>query len=287
MIFEDVGIRAPANPTVCGMNLQGVQQAILENVRFDTTDVVGSITEPTAPTGCSVLMPLNNNNGMADYRGICHVMGWYAGPGVTEHTQAEKLLVYRCAVSLNIQGDYYHAAQIDHLNTEHCPYGIATVAPASGIVNPSGASGYAIFNVDLWDIEDAASGWAMPTYHVNDPGNDYHGRIRYMRVLAGVGTQTGALTLNGATNLALDDLTTVPTGGGTPASTVESETAWGITPAVGSDTEYARQDHTHGTPAQPGGIGAILITDTPAGSPLVFADLLQNDTGTDLLYADA
>ena len=47
-------------------------------------------------------------------------------------------------------------------------------------------------------------------------------------------------------------------GGGTPATTVTDETTWGITPAVGSDTEYARQDHTHGTPPTPSGAGDIL-----------------------------
>ncbi len=36
--------------------------------------------------------------------------------------------------------------------------------------------------------------------------------------------------------------------GGTPATTVTDETTFGITPAVGTDTEYARQDHTHGSP---------------------------------------
>lgn len=40
-------------------------------------------------------------------------------------------------------------------------------------------------------------------------------------------------------------------GGGEAATTVESETTFGISPAVGTDTEYARQDHTHGTPANP------------------------------------
>lgn len=74
---------------------------------------------------------------------------------------------------------------------------------------------------------------------------------------------------------------------GTPASSVTDETTWGITPAVGTDTEYARQDHTHGSPAEPAaGGGPLLVTDIPAGSPLVFADLLQNEAGTDLLYAD-
>lgn len=84
-------------------------------------------------------------------------------------------------------------------------------------------------------------------------------------------------------------------GGGTPATSVTSETSFGVSTAVGTSTNYARQDHTHGTPANPvtgavlaalGAVGELLITDTPAGSPLVFADLLQNEAGTDLIYAD-
>ena len=45
----------------------------------------------------------------------------------------------------------------------------------------------------------------------------------------------------------LDDWVTV---GNVAASTVESETAYGQAAAVGTDSEYARQDHTHGTPAK-------------------------------------
>jgi hypothetical protein len=37
--------------------------------------------------------------------------------------------------------------------------------------------------------------------------------------------------------------------GGTPATTVTDETTFGIAPAVGTDAEYARQDHTHGSPS--------------------------------------
>ena len=40
-------------------------------------------------------------------------------------------------------------------------------------------------------------------------------------------------------------------GGGTPATTVVSETSFGQSPAVGTSTDYARGDHTHGTPALP------------------------------------
>ena len=59
-------------------------------------------------------------------------------------------------------------------------------------------------------------------------------------------------------------------GGGTPASTVESETTFGIAAAVGADTEYARQDHTHGTPADPtSGFGDIVTHDASEfGAPI-------------------
>jgi len=40
-------------------------------------------------------------------------------------------------------------------------------------------------------------------------------------------------------------------GGGTPASSVVSETSFGQSPAVGTSTDYARGDHSHGTPAIP------------------------------------
>lgn len=40
-----------------------------------------------------------------------------------------------------------------------------------------------------------------------------------------------------------------PGGGGTPASTVTSETTFGISAAVGTGTDYARNDHTHGSPS--------------------------------------
>lgn len=40
-------------------------------------------------------------------------------------------------------------------------------------------------------------------------------------------------------------------GGGTPASTVVTETAFGQSSAVEVGTNYAREDHTHGTPTNP------------------------------------
>jgi hypothetical protein len=63
--------------------------------------------------------------------------------------------------------------------------------------------------------------------------------------------------------LAFDDNLDDAGGGGTPATTVESETTFGLSPSVGTDTEYARQDHSHGTPPAP---TAASVGADPAGT---------------------
>jgi hypothetical protein len=72
--------------------------------------------------------------------------------------------------------------------------------------------------------------------------------------------------------------------GGTWASpTVDATHSGSAHLALGSTSSTAAAgDHTHAAT----GTGELLITDTPAGSPLVFADILQNDAGTALLYSD-
>lgn len=48
-------------------------------------------------------------------------------------------------------------------------------------------------------------------------------------------------------------------GGGTPAVSVTDQTTYGIAPAVGTGSNYARQDHTHGSPTAPtaASVGAL------------------------------
>lgn len=54
-------------------------------------------------------------------------------------------------------------------------------------------------------------------------------------------------------------------GGGTPASTVVSEQSFGQSPAVGTSTDYARGDHTHGTPAVPAHSALSSLAWTSSG----------------------
>lgn len=53
-------------------------------------------------------------------------------------------------------------------------------------------------------------------------------------------------------------------GGGTPASTVADETAYGLAKAVGISTSYAREDHTHGSPTSTALTAASTVTDETA-----------------------
>lgn len=76
-------------------------------------------------------------------------------------------------------------------------------------------------------------------------------------------------------------------GSGTPATTVTDETTWGITPAVGTSTNYARQDHTHGSPEAPTGTGHTVQdegSDLPARTHLNFTGAgvsASDDAGND------
>jgi hypothetical protein len=68
--------------------------------------------------------------------------------------------------------------------------------------------------------------------------------------------------------------------GGTPATTVTDETTFGIAPAVGTDTEYARQDHTHGTP--PASHTEVLMASGPTFPP----EPLETGDGTDWIWVE-
>jgi hypothetical protein len=61
-------------------------------------------------------------------------------------------------------------------------------------------------------------------------------------------------------------------GSGTPAATVTDETTWGIAPSVGVSTNYAREDHTHGTPAEPSSDWLEFPIDEEPASPNVMDD---------------
>lgn len=67
-------------------------------------------------------------------------------------------------------------------------------------------------------------------------------------------------------------------GAGTPASSVVSETSFGQSPVVGTSTDYARGDHSHGTPTVP--LATTVVSETAFGQSSAVG------TSTDVARAD-
>ena len=78
-------------------------------------------------------------------------------------------------------------------------------------------------------------------------GSQADATVRALKIAAGSG-----VTLTTSTSAGVATTTIAAPGGGgggTPATTVVSATSYGQSPVVGTGTDYARVDHSHGSPA--------------------------------------
>jgi len=78
-------------------------------------------------------------------------------------------------------------------------------------------------------------------------GSQADATVRALKIAAGSG-----VTLTTSTSAGVATTTIAASGGGgggTPATTVVSATSYGQSPVVGTGTDYARVDHSHGSPS--------------------------------------
>lgn len=211
------------------------------------TDVTGTMAAPGGgkPDGALVIVTLVDLSGVP-------VIG-FAG---------DDELVGQTVVTPDGQGDWSVA-----------------LTPTEDISSPRGDT--------LYRVDELARPGRPGRYYISVPDSGTHwvGDLRVslpgsaVEILTGYlpltgGTLTGALTLPGAPTQDLHaatkayvDSTSGGGGGGTPSDTVEAETSYGQAADAGEATEYARGDHTHGTPAlpAPGDIGAADANHTHNG----------------------
>jgi hypothetical protein len=134
--------------------------------------------------------------------------------------------------------------------------------------------------LELWVTHDGSGG---NTLTIAASGGTVEGDISAHTTTADETFRVICERVPASTNDWVIDLVGGSGGGGTPATTVESETTFGITPAVGTDTEYARQDHTHGSPTATtiseagrwevvvSGSGPPVAVSTPSDDDWVYA----------------
>jgi hypothetical protein len=213
--LKGVAVRAPVNPSICGVNAQMLNRFIAEDFRADTTDTaLGLLTaaQPTHPTGLSILMPLNNMDG-SEYRGWTEVSGWYAGPGVGELVNnAGVIFSAQNYVNLNIQtytgttaSGFLHRADFGHAILTRAPYQIASVNPSTGVAAPSAVAplNYTMITGQPDFEDEAGTGtWLDLVADVYDPNNKLTGLLHFNRILSTAGGPvTDPLVQNGGFNL--------------------------------------------------------------------------------------
>jgi len=92
----------------------------------------------------------------------------------------------------------------------------------------------------------------------------------------------GSVDLSSLVEVQASDGTTVsvPGGHGTPSDTVTTETSFGQAASAGASTDYARGDHTHGTPAAP-------VVGTTAGTYAAGDDARLSNARTPTAHASS
>jgi len=113
-----------------------------------------------------------------------------------------------------------------------------------------------------------------PTAHNQDASTINAGTLDGDRLPALSTTKKGGCPATGtpANKFLRDDATWQTPPAGTAASTVTDETTWEVAKAVGSSANYAREDHTHGTQANP----VTRANGAPAYAALANDTLAQN-----------
>jgi hypothetical protein len=264
-----VGFRTGPNPSLCGFNGTALDRMRLEDVHFDTTEVLDKggtdyyhvPTKPTKPTGVACLPPANNADG-TEYFGQISTVGWYAGPGIGELTHVSGVIhSLECYVGLNQPEAAYHPMDIGHSILTRCCYDLARVDPQAGIVPMTALAPLNKLMIrgfmDIEQMPAQGATWQQLIEHIHDPTNVLTGRIEYSVVLGGVGGKAGPLTLNGTQNLTLFDLASGVTYG--PGATT-------TTPAV-TTTDPNPPNGTAGFQTTAFLADSFYRADQPIGSP--------------------
>lgn len=295
--IENMCFRMVANPTNSGLDLSHVEAIELNNVTVDTGSyTVSSLSLETTATSFGLRTPLINN-GAFTFLNSVNVIGFYNGIEVSEHTTADNVAVWGSRKAYNFPAAF-HATFLTRIGAYHCIRGLVF-------------TGSHYVRIPEFNIEHASSGTWVNVYDLDDASNFAAGDLRWHTVLAGTGV-VSTFNVNGGTGMSHIEIgdnsgsisfatpaivlgTAAAAGAASTVirsdstivafdATVPVTQAFGDVAATGSVAKAARRDHVHGMPASPTTGGEILISDTPS-TPLIFADLIQNEAQTDLVYA--
>jgi hypothetical protein len=279
--IENLVCLGPDNPTFTFWNLQACQGGSVDGLQISTPGAyVGTPTLPTNTNAYGIKFPQALFSNSTSIQGLA-AGGFYTGVLWGELCESTGPLILGPTVyGIEIPLTYYPGIIFQLTATN-----VVRVLRYTGA--PSGHKASHGLDILQYVRERPGSGSFETIYDIDDGSNYGSGYIRWYTITSAGGGAVDTFLRNGGTGIA-DQQIAGAWGGvtvkeeGVALATLATSIDFVGTGVTASGTGAAKT-----ITIAAGGIGPLLITDTPAGSPLIFGDLLQDEDGTDLLYADA
>lgn len=195
--IDGLVIVAPSDPSVCGVDLRGIAEAVVPNLSCQAAQLPSA---PVFPTNfmTGLLMPANGNNNLAEI-GRYSIEGWRVGVLLNEHTNAASLGIVLCQTGIRIGGPIKHGINVGYASVEQCPVVLEYIDLSPVAFDAPGS----YITIAQLDTESAPPGPFALSATISDAANKLFGEVN-------LAPNAGAdsIVITGAGNLRINRIDT-------------------------------------------------------------------------------